>query len=87
VEIETAVADLSAEPAPPAVSFVANVPPAVHTGIAGSWRDEPEPRLDLVSGFGPAHADAVAEAYAGCGFAERERHVQHGWVVAELARV
>lgn len=86
VTIDAAVADLSAEPAPPAGSFVANVPPAVHAGIAASWRDEPEPRLGLVSGFGPAHADAVAETYAGCGFAERERHVQQGWVVAELAR-
>ena len=52
VELDTAVADLSVEPAPPAQSFVANVPPAVHAGIASSWRDEPEPRVGLLSGFG-----------------------------------
>jgi ribosomal protein L11 methyltransferase len=86
VEIEAAVADLSAEPAPSAVSFVANVPPVIHGRIARSWRDDPGPRRGLVSGFGPAHADAVAQAYAGCGFAEHERHVQHGWVVAEMSR-
>jgi ribosomal protein L11 methyltransferase len=86
LEIEAAVADLSVEPAPPAVSFVANVPPAVHAGIAASWRAEAEPRVGLVSGFGPAHADAVAEAYAECGFAECERHVQQGWVVSEMSR-
>lgn len=86
VEIEAAVADLSVEPAPPAVSFVANVPPAVHAGIAASWREAPEPRVGLISGFGPAHADGVAKVYAASGFAERQRYDQHGWVVSELAR-
>jgi hypothetical protein len=69
------------------MSFVANVPPVVHAGIAASWRDMAEPRIGLASGFGPAHADAVAAVYAASGFAERERHVAHGWVVSELARV
>jgi hypothetical protein len=86
VEIEAAVADLSAQPAPSAVTFVANVPPAVHAGIAASWRDEPEPREGFISGFGPPHADAVAEGYAACGFAEHDRHIHHGWVVSELRR-
>jgi ribosomal protein L11 methyltransferase len=86
LEIEAAVADLSAEPAPPAASFVANVPPAVHAGIAASWRDEPEPRVGFISGFGPPHADGVAEVYAVCGFTEQDRHIQHGWVVSELRR-
>jgi ribosomal protein L11 methyltransferase len=86
VEVQAGVADLSQEPAPPAQSFVANVPPLVHAGIAASWHAAPEPRAGLISGFGPAHADGVAEVYAACGFTERERHVHHGWVVAELAR-
>jgi ribosomal protein L11 methyltransferase len=86
VELDAAVADLSVEPAPPAVSFVANVPPIVHAGIAASWREADEPRSGLVSGFGPDHADRVVEAYATCGFAERARHLQQGWVVAELSR-
>jgi ribosomal protein L11 methyltransferase len=86
VEVQAGVADLSREPAPPAGSFVANVPPAVHAGIAASWREAPEPRVGLISGFGPDHADAVAGTYAGSGFAEVERHVTHGWVVAELSR-
>jgi ribosomal protein L11 methyltransferase len=86
VKIQSRVADLSREPAAPAQSFAANVPPAVHAGIAASWRQEPEPQVGLISGFGPAHADAVADVYAASGFVERERHVAHGWVVSELAR-
>ena len=65
------MADLSREPAPPAASFVANVPPAVHAGIAASWRDVAEPRVGLLSGFGPGDADDVAAGYAACGFSER----------------
>lgn len=86
VDVAAAVADLSREPAPAAAAFVANVPPAVHAGIAESWRDEPEPRTGLLSGFAPDHADAVATAYAAAGFIERERHVEQGWVVAEVSR-
>jgi len=86
VEVEAWVADLSEERAPAAASFVANVPPAVHAGISAGWRDAPEPRVGLISGFGPAHADTVAAVYAECGLRERRRHVQHGWVVAEMAR-
>jgi ribosomal protein L11 methyltransferase len=86
LEVQAGVADLSGEPAPPAASFVANVPPAVHAGIAASWREEPEPRVGLISGFAPLHADAVAAAYAESGFTERERHVEHGWVVSEVSR-
>ena len=86
VDVQAAVADLSREPAPPASSFVANVPPAVHAGIAASWREEPEPRVGLISGFGPEHADAVANVYAESGFTEHERHVQQGWVVSEVSR-
>jgi ribosomal protein L11 methyltransferase len=86
VQVQAAVADLSREPAPAAESFVANVPPIVHAGIAASWHEASEPRLGLVSGFGPAHADGVAKVYAAGGFTERQRHVQHGWVVSELAR-
>jgi ribosomal protein L11 methyltransferase len=86
VELQAAVADLSAEPAPAAVTFVANVPPVVHAGIAASWAGASEPRSGLVSGFGPAQAQGVADVYAASGFAERERHVHHGWVVSELSR-
>ncbi len=84
--VSVALSDLSAEPAPAARSFVANVPPAVHAGIAASWRDAPEPRAGLISGFGPDDADAVARVYARSGFEERERHVRHGWIVSEMAR-
>jgi ribosomal protein L11 methyltransferase len=86
VEVQASMADLSHEPAPPAESFVANVPPIVHAGIAASWIGAPEPRDGLISGFGPAHADAVVEAYAASGFAERHRHVRQGWVVSEVSR-
>jgi ribosomal protein L11 methyltransferase len=84
--VEVGVVDLSREPAPAAVTFVANVPPAVHAGIARSWHDAAEPRTGLVSGFGPVDAPAVMDGYAVSGFTERRRHEQHGWVVAELAR-
>jgi ribosomal protein L11 methyltransferase len=87
VTLQAGVADLSREPAPAAASFAANVPPVVHAGIAASWRDVPDPRSGVISGFGPAHADAVASEYAASGFSERRRHVAQGWVVAELARV
>lgn len=86
VEVLAAVADLSREPAPPAGSFVANVPPAVHAGIARSWRDVPEPREGLVSGFTEGDADGVAADYAEAGFTERARHLQQGWVVSEVSR-
>jgi ribosomal protein L11 methyltransferase len=86
VEVQAAVADLSVEPAPAAVTFVANVPPLVHAGIAASWHEASEPRSGLVSGFGPSQAQGVADVYARSGFAERERHVHHGWVVSELSR-
>jgi ribosomal protein L11 methyltransferase len=84
--VQATVADLSREPAPPAESFVANVPPAVHAGIAHSWRDDPEPRVGLLSGFAPADADLVIEGYAACGFAESRRHVTHQWIVSEVSR-
>jgi ribosomal protein L11 methyltransferase len=86
LEVHAAVADLSREPAPPAVSFVANVPPAVHAGIAATWRDAAEPQAGLLSGFGPDHADQVAAIYAACGFTEDRRHVRDGWVVSEVSR-
>ena len=86
LEVNAAVGDLSREPAPAAESFVANVPPTVHAGIAASWRDAPDPRVGLISGFGPAHADGVAEVYAAGGFTEQDRHIHHGWVVSELRR-
>ncbi len=86
VEVRAAVADLSREPAPMAKSFVANVPPAVHAGIAASWRDVSEAREGLLSGFGPGDADGVVAGYADVGFSERDRHVAHGWVVSEVSR-
>ncbi len=86
LEVQAAVADLSREPAPPAESFVANVPPAVHAGIASSWRDESEPRVGLLSGFAPADAESVARVYAASGFTERRRNVVQGWVVSEVSR-
>jgi ribosomal protein L11 methyltransferase len=86
LDVRAAVADLSSEPAPPAASFVANVPPAVHAGIAGSWRDAAEPRVGLLSGFGPGDADEVAEFYAACGFTEHRRLIRDGWVVSEVSR-
>jgi ribosomal protein L11 methyltransferase len=86
VELQAAVADLSEEPAPVPVTFVANVPPVVHAGIAASWRGASQPRSGLVSGFGPSQAQGVADVYAASGFAERERHLCHGWVVSELSR-
>jgi ribosomal protein L11 methyltransferase len=87
VVVEAAVSDLSREPAPPAQSFVANVPPAVHAGIAESWRHETAPRAGLLSGFAPADADFVIAGYETCGFAERSRHITHQWIVSEVARV
>ena len=86
VDVRVAEADLSREPAPPAASFVANVPPEVHAGIATSWREVAEPRVGLLSGFGPGDADYVAAAYAACGFTEDRRHLRHGWVVSEVSR-
>jgi ribosomal protein L11 methyltransferase len=86
LEVQAAVGDLSREPAPPAQSFVANVPPAVHAGIATSWRDEPGPRVGLLSGFAPPDADSVARVYAASGFIERSRTVVQGWVVSEVSR-
>ena len=86
LDVRVGEADLSREPAPPAASFVANVPPEVHAGIATSWREVAEPRVGLLSGFGPGDADYVAAAYAACGFTEDRRHLRHGWVVSEVSR-
>ena len=65
---------------------MANVPPAVHAGIASSWHGEQGPQVGLLSGFAPADADLVVEGYAACGLHESRRHVVHGWVVSEVAR-
>lgn len=86
VDVQAVVADLSREPAPPAASFVANVSPAVHAGIARSWRGASEPREGLLSGFAEADADGVLAGYAEAGFTERQRHHQQGWVVSEVSR-
>lgn len=86
VEVQSRVADLSREAAPPAQSFVANVPPAVHAGIAASWHQEPEPKAGLLSGFAPGDADAVVAGYEADGFVESRRHVAQGWVISEVSR-
>jgi hypothetical protein len=71
VTIDTSVADLSREPAPPARSFVANVPPAVHAGIAGSWRGAPEPRVAITTlGLAARYAPGRADLRFGVGPAE-----------------
>ena len=83
--IEARVVDLSAEPPPPADGFAANLPAAVHLSIASGWGPS-APSIGLLSGFGPAEARSVFEAYAACGLRERRQLERFGWVIAEVHR-
>ena len=87
--IEARAADLLAEPAPAARTIVANVPPAVHQGIAASLAaqagagDEP-PATVIVSGISQADREAVAGAYAPLGLEEAGVGGTHEWAIVEL---
>ena len=85
VELNALVADLSAQPPPAADGFAANVPAPLHARLAASWAGRP-PGIGLLSGFSPAEADAVIEAYAGAGLREWRRLERSGWTIAEVRR-
>ncbi|HEY5431325.1 MAG TPA: 50S ribosomal protein L11 methyltransferase [Solirubrobacteraceae bacterium] len=86
VEIEVGARDLSRDLAPGAMGFAANVPAEVHVAVAAGWEGAAVPAVGLVSGFGPAQAQLVLDAYAAIGLREAARHVAHGWVVAVVTR-
>jgi len=81
VSVEVQVADLAAQPPPPADGLAANVPAHLHRRIALG-----APRIALISGFGPDEADEVIEAYRARGLRERRRETVGGWVVSVLER-
>lgn len=86
VTIQAAARDLSREPAPLESGFAANVPPTVHLAIAAGWAGAVVPEVGLLSGFGTREAQRVLDAYAAIGLRESGRHVEHGWVVVQVAR-
>jgi ribosomal protein L11 methyltransferase len=85
VEVEARTADLAAEPPPSTDAFAANVPAGLHRRLAGGLA-ETDAQIGLLSGFGPAEADAIVEAYASRGFRQRERVDTHGWSVVQIQR-
>jgi ribosomal protein L11 methyltransferase len=81
VRVEARAADLVGQDPPRADGFAANVPAALHLRIARSMTLG---GVAVVSGFGPAEADAVLAAYAAAGLRDRRLVHAHGWVVAVL---
>jgi len=84
-QINAVVGDLSLTPPPGCDGFAANVPAALHAGLADGW-GMPSPKLGLISGFGPQDASRVLGAYARAGLHEHRRIDLHGWTIAELRR-
>jgi ribosomal protein L11 methyltransferase len=77
--------DLNAD-APPGTDLVAaNVPLAVHRGIAS--RLSAETTRVLVSGVGETEAEALLEIYAETGLARRDHHLDRGWLAILLERL
>lgn len=81
--------DLMAEPAPPARTMVANVPPAVHQAIAESLAAQVDsgaerPAALIASGFAQSDREAVARAYAALGLEEAGAGGTHEWAIVEL---
>ncbi len=85
VELTAVIADLSVQPPPPADGFAANVPSALHERVAAGWLGQP-PRAGVLSGFWPAEADRVVEAYAAAGLWEWRRLERSGWTIVEVRR-
>ena len=65
VEVDARRVDLTSEPAPPAETIAANVPPDVHLALAE--RLERAPALLIASGFRPDEIPAVAAAWGAHG--------------------
>ena len=65
--------------------LAANVPSALHELIVAAL-PEPAPEVALLSGFGPDHAERVADAYGVRGLRERRRVDRLGWTVLVLER-
>ena len=64
--------------------LAANVPPAVHAGIAP--RLAPAVELLVASGIRPPDAAAVSAAYAQAGMRRREEREDCGWLALVLER-
>ena len=83
VAVTAHAADLTAVPPPWAPTVVANLTLDVLTAIAARPLD-PLPERMIASGVLTATADAVGEAYARPGLAERERRVHGDWAAVVL---
>ena len=83
VAVTVSARDLSGEPPPRADGVTANVPAWLHVKIAAGLPD-PTPKLAIVSGFVPAEANDVLDAYAARGLRPARQIDAHGWVVAVL---
>ena len=84
VSVEARQLDLMADRPPPARTVVANVPPEVHSAIAG--RISTETDIVLASGLLATAADHVADLYTAAGFSEHSRSELGGWAVLILRR-
>ncbi len=82
VEISARRADLTAEPAPPAATVVANVPPEIHLAICDRLQEAP--RQAVVSGFKPDEAAAVAAAWGDHGLRVQDDVRAQEWVALVL---
>ncbi len=84
VEVHAYALDLLAEPAPPAHAVAANVPAAVHAGVAARLPDTVEHLI--ASGIRPESREEVLGLYARRGFALREEREEGGWLALALER-
>jgi SAM-dependent methyltransferase len=84
VEIRAHVLDLHADRAPAARVVAANVPAAVHAGVAAGLPEAVE-RV-IVSGIRPESRGEVLARYEARGLTLRDEREEGGWLALELAR-
>ncbi len=84
VVVRTSVLDLLADPAPAARVVAANVPAAVHAGVAARLPGAVEELI--ASGIRPDTRDEVRALYGDRGFALCEEREEGGWLALSLAR-
>lgn len=84
VSVRTSVLDLLATPAPPARVVAANVPAAVHTGVAARLPETVEQLI--ASGIRPESREGVLALYAAPGLTLRDEREEGGWLALALER-
>jgi len=84
VEVRAYALDLLAEPAPPARVVAANVPAAVHQGVAAQLAETVEHLI--ASGIRPESRAELLAYYAARGLALRDEREEGGWLALALER-